>query len=42
MKKNATAGKTAHDFICKPVDQTEIIVRTQNLLRMKEISDDDK
>ena len=37
--KLAALGKGAEEFLTKPVDRAELIVRTRNLLRLKEFAD---
>ena len=37
--KLTALGKGAEEFLTKPVDRAELIVRTRNLLRLKELAD---
>ena len=37
--KLAALGKGAEEFLTKPIDRAELIVRTRNLLRLKELAD---
>jgi putative two-component system response regulator len=37
--KLTALGKGAEEFLTKPIDRAELIVRTRNLLRLKELAD---